>query len=158
MPPPLLMRSWLPDNLSSMKKLICCTLLVFLMVLLAVASDQEDAAADAVATAFLKARQTAHLSKLERMRGNTFREKVCKRDTRFPSGLIDDVVYETFARADLPEPARRLAAWPDTSKIPARFGIGVCAQSTDQLGRPKYSVLIATYESVWTSFLRIFWE
>ena len=97
----------------------------------------------------------ARLSKLERMGRNIFREKVCKHDMRFPSGLINDVAYETSTPIDLPQPAQRLAALPDSGKIAARFGIGVCMLT----GSPaKYSVLIATYESGRTSFWRIFWE
>jgi hypothetical protein len=69
-----------------MAKLIFSALLILLVVAPTAASDQEDAAADAVATAFLQVRQTAHLSKLERMGRNTFREKLCKQDMRFPSG------------------------------------------------------------------------
>lgn len=131
---------------------------VFLIVLPAMASDEEDAAADAVAKAFLQARQTGHLSKLKRMGRNTFRKEVCKHDMRFPSGWINDVVYETSAPADLPESARRLATGPDSSKTAGRFSIGVCTQNNSPPGQPKYSVLIATYESSWTSFWRVFWE
>jgi len=139
-------------------KIICSALLSFLTVLVLVASDQEDAASDAVAKAFLQTRQTAHLSPLERMGRNTFREQVCKHNLRFPSGWIQDVVYETSDPAELPESARRLATWPDTGKTAARFGIGVCIGNSTSSGHPKYSVLIATYESQWTSFWRIFWE
>jgi hypothetical protein len=99
-----------------MTKLIFSALLVFLIVVPTAASDQEDAAADAVAAAFLQVRQAAHLSKLERMGRNTFREKVCKQDMRFPSGWINDVAYETSDPARLPESAQRLATWPDTGK------------------------------------------
>lgn len=141
----------------SMTKLIFSALLIFLIVVPTAASDQEDAAADAVATAFLQVRQAAHLSKLERMGRNTFREKVCKQDMRFPSGWINDVVYETSDPAHLLESAQRLATWPDSSKTAARFGLGVCLLSSSS-GQAKYSVLIATYESRRTSFWRIFWE
>jgi len=58
-------------------------LLICLVVSHTVATDQEDVAADSVAAVFLQARQAAHLSKLERMGRNTFREKVCKKDMRF---------------------------------------------------------------------------
>jgi hypothetical protein len=75
-----------------MAKLIFPALLIFLIVVPSVASDQEDAAADAVATAFLQVRQAAHLSKLERTGRNTFRQKACNQDMRFPSGWINDVV------------------------------------------------------------------
>jgi hypothetical protein len=138
--------------------MIRSVLLVLLIVLPAVASDQEDAAADAVATAFLQARQAALLSKLERMGRNTFREKVCRQDLRFPSGLIKDVVYETSDPAHLPESAERLATGPDSSKVAARFGLGVCVLSSNSPAQPKYSVVIATFESRRTSFWRIFWE
>jgi hypothetical protein len=141
-----------------MTKLIRFTLLIVLIALPVVASDQEDASADAVAKAFLQARQGAHLSKLERMGRNTFREKVCRQDMRLPSGWINDVVYESSDPADLPESAKRLATSPDSSKTAARFGVGVCTQGNSSPGHPKYSVLIATYESPWTSLWRIFWE
>jgi hypothetical protein len=140
-----------------MTKLILYAWLVFLLVVPTVASDREDAAADAVAAAFNQARQTAHLSKLERMGKNAFREKICRRDMRFASGLINDVVYETSDPAHLPESAFRLAAWPDRGKAAVRFGVGVCLVN-DSPGPPKYSVLIATYESRWTSFWRVFWD
>ena len=141
-----------------MSRLVRFTFLVFLVLLPVVASNQEDAAADAVATAFLQARKAAHLSKLERMGKNTFRETVCKQDMRLPSGWINDVTYETFDPADLPESAKQLATTPDTYKIASRLGIGVCMVSGVSPGHPKYSVLIALYESRWTSFWRIFWE
>jgi len=141
-----------------MRKLIPFALLIFLAVLPTVGSDQEDAAADVVAAAFMQARQTAHLSKLESMGRNRFREKVCKQDMRFASGLIIDVVYQTSDPAHLPEAAQRLATWPDTSKTAARFGVGVCSLNNSSLGQPNYSVLIATYESRSASFWRIFWD
>jgi hypothetical protein len=141
-----------------MTKIVCSALLSFLTVQLLVASDQEDVACDAVAKAFLQTRQTAHLSILKRMGRNTFREQVCQHNLRFPSGWIQDVVYETSDPTDLPESAQRLATWPDTGKTAARFGIGVCIRNSSSSGRPSYSVLIATYESQWTSFWRIFWE
>jgi hypothetical protein len=140
-----------------MRKLISA-LFVFLVVLPGVASDQEDAAADAVAAAFMQARQAAHLSKLERMGRNTFREKVCKQDMRFASGLIIDVVYQTSDPAQMPESAQRLATRPDTSKVAARFGVGVCSLNSGSLAQPKYSVIIATYESRSASFWRIFMD
>jgi hypothetical protein len=143
---------------TQMNKLIRFTLLIFLVTLAVVASDQEDAAADAVAKAFLQARQAAHLSKLERMGRNTFRKRVCKHDDRMPSGWINEVAYETFDLAELPDSAQRLASSPDSYKIASRFGIGVCMVSDNSAGRPRYSVLIATYESRLTSFWRIFWE
>lgn len=147
-----------PIDPPSMIKAIHSAMLVYLIVLPVVASDQEDTAADAAAKAFLHARQAAHRSKLERMGRNTFREKACKRDMRFASGWINDVVYEISDPADLPDLAQKLTASPDTGRTAVRFGIGVCMQSNSSPGRPKYSVLIATYESRWTSFWRIFWE
>ena len=139
-----------------MKKLIPCALLILLAVLPTVAADQEDAAADAVAAAFAQARQAAHLSKLERLGRNKFREKVCKQDMRFASGLIKTVRYETFDPAQIPESAQRLATETYASTIPARFGVGVCAVKSSSAGQPKYSVLIATYESRSASFWRTF--
>jgi hypothetical protein len=141
-----------------MAKLIFCALFIFLTASATTGSDQEDAASDSVSTAFLQARQAAHLSKLERMGRNTFREKVCKQDMRFASGLINDVVYQTSDPSLLPDSVQRLATWPDSGKIAARFGVGVCQLDSSSLGSPKYSILIATYESRWTSFTRIFWE
>ncbi len=77
---------------------------------------------------------------------------------RFASGLIIDVVYETLDPAHLPESAQKLATWPDTSHTAARFGVGVCLLKGNSLGQPTYTVLIATYESRWDSFLRFFWD
>jgi hypothetical protein len=139
-----------------MKKLICAALLIFLLVLPAVSDSQEDIAADAVAAAFVQARSEAKLSKLERMGRNKFREKVCKQDWRFASGLINDVRYETATPADLPESARRLAAWQHTGAIAERFGVGVCLVGGGGAGGSKYSVIIVLYESRWDSFLRSF--
>jgi len=139
-------------------KIIFATLLIFLTVSLTAASDREDIAADSVASVFLQARQAAHLSKLERIGRNTFREKVCKQDMRFASGLIETVVYQTSDPSLLPDPAQQLATSPDNGKTAARFGVGVCQLGTSSVGSSKYSVLIATYESRWTSFTRIFWE
>lgn len=136
-------------------------LLLFLILLPAAASDQsdqEDAAADAAAGAFVQARQAAHLSTLERMGRNTFREKVCKHDLRFPSGWINDVSYETSDPSSLPDSARKLATSPEAGKTASRFGVGVCLQSNSAPRRPAYSVLIATYESRSASFWRIFWH
>jgi hypothetical protein len=121
-------------------------------------SGWEDTAADAVAAAFVKARQTAALSKLERIDGNALREKACKHDLRFPSGLIGDVFYDASNPAQLPESAVRLAAAPDSGRTVARFVVGVCLSGANPNGQPTYSVLIATYESRWNSFWRIFWE
>ena len=100
----------------------------------------------------------AHLSKLERMGRNTFRKQVCNRDMRFPSGLINSAIYETPDPTNLPEPALRLAASPDTYKIATRLAVGVCSVDGSSLQHPKYSIVVATYESRWISFQRIFWE
>ena len=53
-------------------ELIFSALLIFLIEVPTAASDREDAAVNAVATAFLQVREAAHLSKLERMGRNTF--------------------------------------------------------------------------------------
>src|ERR1700759_3255997 len=110
-----------------MKNVIFCALLMFLVVLPTIATTQENAAADAVAAAFVQARQAAHLSKLERMGRNTFREKVCKQDMRFASGLIESVRYETSDPARIPESAQRLATEQYQTTVVARFGVGICA-------------------------------
>jgi hypothetical protein len=139
-------------------------LLVFLVIYLGVlgspsfASRREIAAADAVATAFSNARQAAHLPKLKRMVRNPFQKQVCSNDMRLPSGEIDDVLYETSDPAQLPKSARQLATRPDRSRTAARFGVGVCFKRNNTFGRPTYTVFVATYESRWTSFWRIFWE
>jgi hypothetical protein len=123
------------------------------------ASKQEDKVADSVAAAFAQARNAAHLSKLKRIGGNTFREKVCNHDLPFASGLILTVQYQTSDPRELSETARGLAVHPDDGyRFAARYGIGVCAVGQDSSGQTMYSVLIATYESPWNSFLRIFWE
>jgi hypothetical protein len=123
------------------------------------AAQEEDRAANSVAAAFIQARDAVHLSKLERMGGNTFREKVCKHDLRFASGLILTAQYQTSDPGNLPEVAQRLALHGDDGyRVTTRFGVGVCANGQDLSGHPVYSVLIATYESRWNSFLRIFWE
>lgn len=141
-----------------MAKLVFSALFIFLTVSATAGSDQEDAAADSVSAAFLQARQAAHMSKLERMGRNTFREKVCKQDMRFTSGFINDVVYQTSDPSLLPDSAQRLAKWPDSGLTAARFGVGVCRLDNVSPGTSKYSVLIATYESRWNSFVRFFWE
>jgi hypothetical protein len=141
-----------------MTKLTFYPLLIFLLALPSVASDREDKAADTVAAAFIQARQAAHVSKLERMGRNTFRKRVCEQDMRMPSGWINEVVYQTADLANLPESARQLASQPDAYKTAARFGVGVCLLTSSPGERPRFSVLIATYESRWTSFWRIFWE
>jgi hypothetical protein len=74
------------------------------------ASQREDRAADSVAAAFVQARDAAHLSELGRMGGNTFREKVCKHDLRFASGVILTTQYETSDPGHLPEVAQQLAS------------------------------------------------
>jgi hypothetical protein len=122
------------------------------------ASQQEDGAADSVAAAFVQARDTAHLSKLRRMGENTFREKVCKHDLRFASGVILTARYETSDPGHLPEVAQQLAVHLDVYRVTSRFGVGACAIGQEPSGKTVYSVLIATYESPWNSFLRFFWE
>lgn len=122
------------------------------------ASQREDTAADAVAKAFVNARQSAHLPTLRRMGRNIFRKQVCQHELRFPAGLINDVPYDTSNPAQLPELARRLAVASDAGKTTVRFAVGVCFARMNSLGQPIYSVVIATYESRGTSFWRIFWE
>jgi hypothetical protein len=123
------------------------------------ASQQEDGAADSVAAAFVQARDAAHLSKLQRMGENTFREKACKHDLRFASGVILTAQYQTSDPGHLPDVAQQLAVHPDDGyRVTTRFGVGVCAVGQDPSGKTTYSVLIATYESHWNSFLRIFRE
>ena len=141
-----------------LKGTVIAVIVVFLISLAVVASQGDDSAADAVSAAFVEARQAARLSKLGRIDRNAFREQVCKHDLRMPSGLINDVQYETSDPRRLPEAALRLAALPDSYKVAARLGVGVCSLGTDSSGQTHYSVLIATYESRWTSFWRIFWE
>lgn len=126
--------------------------------LVATGSKPDDASADAVADAFVEARESSHLPRLTRMGRNVFGEKICAHDMRMPSGLINDVLYETSAPAHLSDAARKLATSPDSYRVAARFGIGVCSLGPDASGKMSYSVFIATYESRWTSFWRIFWE
>ena len=139
-----------------MTKFIASVLLIFLAALCVAATSQEDAASDAVAAAFAQARQTAHLPPLERMGRNKFREKICKQDMRFAAGLIKTVRYETDDPAHLPDSAQQLATETYTKTIPARFGVGVCASTDNSSGQPKFSVVIATYESRSASFWRTF--
>jgi len=107
----------------------------------------------------MQVRSAAHLPKLERMGGNTFRQKVCKHDLRFASGLILTAEYQTSTPAQLPETGQHLATHADDGyRVATRYGIGVCAVAQNSAGKAVYSVLIATYESRWNSFLRIFWE
>jgi hypothetical protein len=143
-----------------MKKLVhfVSLILVIVVVLPVAGSNQEDAAADSVAQAFVQARQAAHLPNLARMGRNTFREKICKNDRRFPSGLIDDVTYETSDPANLPSSALRLAASSDAGNPAARFALGVCMKGSDSSGHPQYSVFIALYNSRWLSFWSILRE
>ena len=117
-------------------------------------------AADAVATAFLQVRQTAHRTPVETGKNGSkhLSGKAMQAGHALPVGWINDVVYETSDPAHLPESAQRLATWPDSSKVAARFGLGVCLLRSSSPGQPKYSVLIATYEPRRTSFWRIFWE
>jgi hypothetical protein len=132
---------------------------VFLAAIAVFASPQEDKAADSVAAAFVQARDTAHLSKLGRIGGNTFHDKVCKHDLRFASGVILTAQYQTSDPGDLPEAAQHLAVHPDDGyRVTTRFGVGVCAVGQGSSDKTTYSVLIATYESRWNSFRRIFGE
>lgn len=92
------------------------------------------------------------------MGADTFGDKVCQHDFRMPSGNIDLVRYETPDPSKLPEAAQKLAVRPDDGYHKAvRYGIGVCVLAASG-GSPRFSVLIATYESRWKSFVRIFWE
>jgi quercetin dioxygenase-like cupin family protein len=75
-----------------------------------------------------------------------------------PSGLIKHVLYETSDPLDLSDAAEKLASSPDSDKVSSRFGLGVCSLGPDASGKSRYSVFIATYESKWKSFWRIFWE
>jgi len=128
-------------------------------VVIALAANAQDVAADAVAKAFTRIRLAAHLPPFSRMGRNTFGDKVCQHDFRMPSGNIDLVRYETSNPSQLPEAAQKLAIRPDDGYRKAvRYGIGVCALTTSASGSPRFSVLIATYESRWKSFVRIFWE
>jgi hypothetical protein len=125
------------------------TVLLALIVLLAfpvTASNQENAAADAIASAFVQARDAARLPKISRMGRNAFRKQACG-DRRFADGLILDVTYKTTDPGTLPEPARKLAARADGYKVTARFGVGVCFVGNDSANQPEYNAIIATYES-----------
>jgi len=142
----------------------CWQLLIWIMVIISIlpmsasGSTEEDAAADAVAGAFMNARGAAQLPKLERMSKNIFREKVCKHEMRLPSGLINSVLYQTSEPGQLPESAQKLAVEQGPGKTLARFGIGVCLEQSASGGRQTFSVFIATYESRLNSFWRVFWE
>ena len=140
---------------SRITKLISFILLFVVVASPSVANEQEDVAADGVAAAFVQARQAAKLPKLERMGRNKFREKICKNDMRFASGLISDVKYETSSPGDLPDAARELAGWNHSGAVATRFGVGVCEVSGADGGK-KFSVIIVLYESRWESFLRAF--
>jgi len=87
--------------------LICVTVLFSIS---ASASAQEEAVADAVAAAFINTPGATQLPKLERMGKNIFRDKVCKHDLSFPSGLINNVRYQTSDPGQLPESAQKLFA------------------------------------------------
>lgn len=141
-----------------MKTLAIATAFALVASVAVFGSQHEDRAADSVAAAFAQARNMARLPKLQRISGNTFRPKVCKNDLRFTPGLILTVRYQTSDPGQLSEAARRLAIHSDDYRATARYGIGVCAVGQDSSGEMMYSVLIATYESRWSSFLRIFWE
>lgn len=117
--------------------------------------NQENAAADQAASAFLQARDAAYLPKMVRIGRNAFHKQACG-DRRFASGLILDVTYQTTNPGTLPDSARKLAARPDSDTIAVRFGVGVCLAANDSTGQPEYTVLIATYESRWSSFWHIF--
>lgn len=137
-------------------KIVLVVAIVFLLLPVA-ASNQEDAATDAVASAFLQAREAAHLSKISRIGKNAFR-KQARGDLHFPTELILDVIYRTTDPSTLPESARQLAVRPDSNRITARFAVGVCVVQNSPATPPQYSVVIATYESRWTSFWRRFQE
>jgi hypothetical protein len=136
------------------------SVLVALVVLLALpvaASIREDTSADAIASAFLQARDAAQLPKISRMGRNAFRKQACS-DRRFADGLILDVTYKTTDPGTLPEAALKLAARADGDKVTARFGVGVCFVGNDSASQPEYNAIIATYESRWNSFWHAFWE
>lgn len=138
-----------------------CSVVAFALVTVAIAfaANPKDVAADAVAKAFTSARLAAHLPPLSRMGRNKFGEKVCQHDFRMPSGNIDLVSYETSDPSQLPETAQKLALRSDDGYRKAvRYGVGICALTTAAGGSARFSVLIATYESRWESFVRIFWE
>ena len=137
---------------TQMNKITLVTLLVCLALPVA-ATNQEDAASDTVALAFVHARDAAHFQKISRIGRNAFRKQACG-DRRFASGLILDVTYKTADPSTLPDSARKLAARPDGYTITARFGVGVCLVGKDSTGQPEYNVIIATYESRWNSFWR----
>ena len=105
--------------------------------LAATQSKPDDTRADAVAAAFVEARQSAHLSKLTRMGRNPFGDKLCKHDLLMPSGLIDDVQYEASDPARLSDAARKLATSPDSYRVTARFGVGVCSLGPDGIWEGK---------------------
>jgi hypothetical protein len=142
-----------------MKTLVVIGAFVLLASMVVFASQHEDKVADSVAAAFVQARDAAHLSTLKRMDGNIFREKVCKHDLRFASGVILTTQYKTSDPSHLPEVAQQLAVHLDDGyRVTTRFGVGACAVGQESSGKNVYSVLIATYESPWNSFLRFFWE
>jgi hypothetical protein len=142
-----------------MRKYWPAVLFALLAAVLTFAANPQDVAADAVAKAFTNTRLAAHLPPLSRMGRNTFGDKVCQHDFRMSSGNIDLVRYETSDPSQLPEAAQKLAIRTDDGyRKPVRYGVGVCVFATTAGGSPRFSVLIATYESRWESFLRIFWE
>jgi hypothetical protein len=142
-----------------MRKYWLVLVFAVVVVVIAFAADPQDVAADALAKAFTSTRLAAHLPPLGRMGRNTFGDKVCQHDFRMPSGNIDLVRYETSDPSQLPEAAQKLAIRPDDGyRKVVRYGIGVCVLATSAGGSPRFSVLIATYESRWESFVRIFWE
>jgi len=142
-----------------MRKYWLVLVFAVVVVVIAFAADPQDVAADALAKAFTSTRLAAHLPPLGRMGRNTFRDKVCQHDFRMPSGNIDLVRYETSDPSQLPEAAQKLAIRPDDGyRKVVRYGIGVCALAASAGGSPRFSILLATYESRWESFVRIFWE
>lgn len=72
---------------SRLKRVTIALGAVLLTSLVAGASQLEDSAADAASAAFDQGRQAAHLSRLGRIDGNTFREKVCEHKCECPQGL-----------------------------------------------------------------------
>ena len=109
-----------------------------LLASMATASQQEDRAADSVAAAFVQARDAAHLSKLGRMDGILFREKVCKHDLRFASGVILTAEYQTSDPGHLPDVAQQLAVHPeDGYRVTTRFGVGACAVGQEPSGKDR---------------------
>jgi hypothetical protein len=126
-----------------MKSFVIRVALILLAPIAVIASQPEDRAADSVAAAFMQTRAAAQFSKLERIGRNPFREKVCRNDLRFASGLVLTAQYQTVEPSQLPERARELALHRDDGyRVTTRFGVGVCATGHDPSGPVVYSVLI----------------